>query len=76
MKRTILLVISVCLCGSVYAKEGDWTNFLYITTYGSSNYWNATDAYDGGDASNAFNHPEGILATESNVFIARNKCQH
>jgi len=50
--------------------EGDWTNFLYITTYGNSNFWNASDAYDGGDASNDFNHPEGILATESNVFIA------
>ncbi|MCX7846473.1 MAG: hypothetical protein N2595_00355 [bacterium] len=51
------------------AKEGDWTNFIYITCYGTSLYWNATDAFDGGTGSNAFNHPQSVLCTVSNAFV-------
>ena len=32
-------------------------------------YWTATDAFDGGTGPNAFNHAQGVLCTESNVFV-------
>jgi len=61
------VALLVPLCG--VAKEGDWTNFMYITCYGTSLYWTATDAFDGGAGSNAFNHAQGVLCIESNVFV-------
>ena len=61
-----LLNVAVVQAGAA----GDWTNFLYIATYGTSQYWVAQDSpFAGGAGSNAFNHEQGILATASNVFV-------
>jgi len=71
MKKTLfLLATSLFFCFSIYAQEGDWTNFLYITTYGDSAFWTASDSFDGGVGTNSLNHPQGILATTNAVFIA------
>lgn len=68
MKQAFVMALCLVPLCSI-AKEGDWTNFLYITYYGTSLYWTATDAFDGGTGSNAFNHPQGVLCTASNVFV-------
>ena len=71
MKKTLyLLAASLFFCLSIYAQDGDWTNFNYMTTYGDSTYWTATDDFDGFLGSNSFNHPQGILATTNAVFVA------
>ncbi len=70
MKKILALAAAILICFSAYAQEGDWTNFLYITTYGDSNFWTASDSFDGGTDSNSFNHPQGVLATTSAVYIA------
>lgn len=68
MKYLMATGLVLWSCCSI-AKEGDWTNFMYITYYGTSLYWTANDAFNGGMGSNAFNHPQGVLCSASNVFV-------
>ncbi len=71
MWRRTTVLLSFMTAMSLYAGAlGDWTNFMYITTFGASQYWLAQDApFAGGAGSNAFNHPQGVLAGASNVFV-------
>jgi len=71
MWRCTTVLLSFMTAMSLYAGAlGDWTNFMYITTFGASQYWLAQDApFAGGAGSNAFNHPQGVLAGASNVFV-------
>ena len=68
--KVFLATISFCLsCSLLPAAQGDWTNFLYVTSYGTSAYWYAQDTFAGGSGSNSFNHPQGVLATTNAVFV-------
>lgn len=69
MKVTITIMALCLSCSFLAAAQGDWTNFLYVTSYGDSNYWFAEDTFAGGSGSNSFNHPQGVLATTSAVFV-------
>jgi len=69
MRCCVVAVALAALCGSSFAAQGSWTNFMYLTCYGDSNYWFASDAFIGGSGSNSFNHPQGILASTDSVYV-------